>query len=114
MPLRFVRQAVANNTAQSLVLIIEFGAQRLAAVAARSSVFENAHYVNTYASNRLLDKASPFAGAKGTPNLQSVNELTGGASDDASRSIAHSITLLVSAIFGVRQGKAVRKAILVY
>ena len=35
MPLRFVRQAVANNTAQSLVLIVEFGAQRLAAVAAR-------------------------------------------------------------------------------
>ena len=35
MPLRFVRQAVANNTAQSLVLIVEFGAQMLAAVAAR-------------------------------------------------------------------------------
>ncbi len=35
MPLRFVRQAVANNTAKSLVLIVEFGAQRLAAVAAR-------------------------------------------------------------------------------
>ena len=35
MPLRFVRQAVANNTAQSLVLIVKFGAQRLAAVAAR-------------------------------------------------------------------------------
>ena len=35
MSLRFVRQAVANNTAQSLVQIIEFGAQRLAAVAAR-------------------------------------------------------------------------------
>ena len=34
MPLRFVRQAVANNTAQSLVLIVKFGAQRLAAVAA--------------------------------------------------------------------------------
>jgi len=32
MPLRFVRQAVANNTAQSLVLIVEFGAQRLAAL----------------------------------------------------------------------------------
>jgi len=34
MPLRFVRQAVANNTAQSLVLIVEFGARcgrRLAA-----------------------------------------------------------------------------------
>ena len=35
MPLRFVRQAVANNTAQSLVLIVEFDAQMLAAVAAR-------------------------------------------------------------------------------
>ena len=35
MPLRFVRQAVATNTAQSLVLIVEFGAQMLAAVAAR-------------------------------------------------------------------------------
>ena len=32
MLLRFVRQAVANNTAQSLVLIVEFGAQRLAAL----------------------------------------------------------------------------------
>ena len=36
MPLRFVRQAVANNTAQSLVLSVELGAQMLAAVAARS------------------------------------------------------------------------------
>ena len=35
MPLRFVRQAVANDTAQSLVLIVKFGTQRLAAVAAR-------------------------------------------------------------------------------
>ena len=35
VPPRFVRQAVANNTAQSLVLIVEFGAQMLAAVAAR-------------------------------------------------------------------------------
>ncbi len=39
MPLRFVRQAVANNTAQSLVLIVEFGAQMLAAVAARVPSF---------------------------------------------------------------------------
>ena len=55
MPLRFVRQAVANNTAQSLVLIIEFGAQRLAAVAARSSAFKVAHSVYKYAPNRLSD-----------------------------------------------------------
>ena len=40
MPLRFVRQAVANNTAQSLVLIVEFGAQMLAAVAARVPSFK--------------------------------------------------------------------------
>ena len=32
MPLRFVRQAVANNTAQSLILIVEFDTQRLAAL----------------------------------------------------------------------------------
>ena len=41
MPLRFVRQTVANNTAQSLVLIVEFGAQRLAAVAARVPSFKS-------------------------------------------------------------------------
>ena len=35
MPPRFVRQAVANNTAQSLVLIVLLGAYLLAAVAAR-------------------------------------------------------------------------------
>ena len=40
MPLRFVRQAVTNNTAQSLVLIVEFGAQMLAAVAARVPSFK--------------------------------------------------------------------------
>ncbi len=39
MSLRFMRQAVANNTAQSLVLIVEFGAQMLAAVAARVPSF---------------------------------------------------------------------------
>ena len=32
MSLRFVRQAVANNTAQSLVLFVKFGAHRLAAL----------------------------------------------------------------------------------
>ena len=35
MPPRFVRQAVANNTAQSLVLFVLLGAYLLAAVAAR-------------------------------------------------------------------------------
>ena len=39
MPLRFVRQAVANRTAQSLVLFVKFGTHMLAATAARSSVF---------------------------------------------------------------------------
>ena len=32
MSLRFVRQAVANNTAQSLVLFVKFGAHMLAAL----------------------------------------------------------------------------------
>ena len=55
MPLRFVRQAVANNTAQSLVLFVKLGAQMLAAVAARDSVSELAHTVYMNALNMGLD-----------------------------------------------------------
>ena len=49
MPPRFVRQAVANNTAQSLVLYVLLGAYL--GVRLANAHFEVAHSVNKYASN---------------------------------------------------------------
>ena len=61
MPPRFVRQAVANNTAQSLVLFVKLGVRFARRRCGSCSVFEVAQSVNKYAPNKFLDKAPPSA-----------------------------------------------------
>ena len=126
VPLRFVRR-LRNNMAQSLVLFVKSDARFARRRCGSCSVFEVAKSVNQYALNKFPFRAQPKNAVilSLSKDLVETKQQTFSAPvpqlliiscriDEIIRSIVRPTTLLVSAIFGVRQGKAVRKAIPVY